>query len=57
MYDVVLPNGEIGEAGLYKPDRSAFSIKNAKPGACGDGYWGVYKVNFSWKRFGFFCCY
>lgn len=34
IYDVVLLIGEIGEVGYYKPDCSAFSIKNAKPGAC-----------------------
>lgn len=49
MYDVVLPNGEIGEAGYYKLSSSAFSIKNAKPGACGNDYWGVYKIAFHGK--------
>jgi hypothetical protein len=44
-YEVVLPNGEVGELGTYKFDNSVFSIKNAKP-VCGDAYWGKYKLDF-----------
>ena len=45
-YDVTLPGGQVGEKGYYKLDHSAFSIKNAVARACGDGYWGSYKLEF-----------
>lgn len=48
-YEVILPNGKIGEAGYYKLNKSMFSIKNAKPNACGDGYWGIYNLTFHGK--------
>jgi hypothetical protein len=44
-YDVVLPDGTIGENGNYKLDQSTFSIKNIK-GVCGAGYWGKYQLTF-----------
>jgi hypothetical protein len=44
-YDVVLPNGKIGEVGNYKLNGSVFLIKNMKT-VCGDGYWGSYKLTF-----------
>jgi hypothetical protein len=45
-YDVTLPGGQIGEKGYYKVDHSIFSIKNAIARACGDGYWGTYKMTW-----------
>jgi hypothetical protein len=44
-YDVVLPNGDIGERGFYELKDSLFSIKNAKD-VCGKGYWGKYNLTF-----------
>src|SRR5690242_2615414 len=43
-YDVYV-NGKAEERGFYKVKKSVFSIKNAKP-ACGENYWGKYKVDF-----------
>lgn len=45
-YDVVLPNGKIGENGNYKLNHSVFSIKNIKAHVCGNDYWGSYKLTF-----------
>lgn len=45
-YNVYLPGGQIGEKGNYKLNYSTFSIKNAVASACGDGYWGKYKLDF-----------
>ena len=45
-YNVVLPNGEIGESGNYKLNHSVFSIKNSKAHVCGNDYWGSYKLTF-----------
>ncbi len=45
-YDVVLPNGNIGERGNYKLEDSIFSIKNAKAYVCGADYWGKYQLTF-----------
>jgi len=45
-YDVVLPDGNIGERGNYKLKDSVFSIKNAKAYVCGADYWGRYKLTF-----------
>ena len=45
-YEVYLENGTIGERGYYKIDHSVFSIKNAVARACGDGYWGTYRIKF-----------
>ncbi len=45
-YNVYLPGGQIGETGYYKLHHSTFSIKNAVARACGDGYWGKYKLEF-----------
>ena len=44
-YDVLLPNGEIGERGFYKLKDSLFSLKNAKD-VCGKNYWGLYTLTF-----------
>jgi hypothetical protein len=44
-YDVVLPNGGIGEKGFYTFKDSLFSIRNAKD-VCGSGYWGKYNLTF-----------
>ena len=44
-YEVLLPNGKVGESGFYSLTDSVFKIKNAKP-VCGDGYWGTYKLRF-----------
>jgi hypothetical protein len=45
-YNVTLPNGKVGERGYYKLDHSTFSIKNAVARACGDNYWGTYKMTW-----------
>ena len=45
-YNVYLPGGQIGETGYYKLHHSTFSIKNAVARACGDDYWGNYKLEF-----------
>ena len=45
-YNIYLSGGQIGEKGYYKFDDSTFSIKNAVARACGDGYWGKYKLEF-----------
>jgi hypothetical protein len=44
-YDVILPNGKIGEVGNYKLNGSVFMIKNMKT-VCGYEYWGSYKLTF-----------
>lgn len=49
IYNVVLPNGEIGEVGNYKLDHSTFSIKNIKAHVCGNDYWGTYQLTFHGK--------
>jgi hypothetical protein len=48
-YDVTLPNGKVGERGYYKLDHSTFSIRNAVVRACGDNYWGTYKMSWHGK--------
>jgi hypothetical protein len=45
-YNVYQAGGQIGERGYYKLDHSIFSIKNAVAGACGDDYWGTYKLTW-----------
>ena len=45
-YKVTLSDGTVGESGYYKLVDSTFSIKNAVPRACGDNYWGTYKLTF-----------
>jgi hypothetical protein len=45
-YNVYLPGGQIGERGFYKFKHHVFSIRNAVAKACGDGYWGKYKLEF-----------
>jgi len=44
-YTVALPNGQIGERGIYSLKDSVFSIKNIKD-VCGKDYWGQYKLIF-----------
>jgi hypothetical protein len=45
-YKITLHDGTVGETGNYKLIDSVFSIKNAVPRACGDNYWGTYKLTF-----------
>ncbi len=45
-YNVYLPGGQVGETGYYKLKHHVFSIKNAVARACGDGYWGKYRLDF-----------
>ena len=45
-YNVYLPNGQVGERGYYQFKHHVFSIKNAVATACGEGYWGKYKLDF-----------
>ena len=45
-YSVYLLGGQIGEAGYYKLKRHVFYIKNAVARACGENYWGRYKLDF-----------
>ena len=45
-YNVYLPGGQIGERGYYKLKHHVFSVKNAVARACGDNYWGKYKLEF-----------
>ena len=45
-YEVYLGDGTIGERGYYKIEHSVFSIKNAVARACGDNYWGTYRIDF-----------
>jgi hypothetical protein len=44
-YTVALPDGQIGERGIYSLKDSVFSIKNIKD-VCGKDYWGQYKLTF-----------
>ena len=44
-YSIALPNGEIGERGMYILKDSIFSIKNIKD-VCGKDYWGKYNLTF-----------
>ena len=44
-YTVALPDGQIGENGIYFLQDSVFSIKNIKD-VCGKGYWGKYNLAF-----------
>ncbi len=44
-YSVTLPDGSIGENGIYLFKDPVFSIKNIKD-VCGKGYWGKYKLSF-----------
>ncbi len=44
-YTVALPDGQIGERGIYSLKDSVFSIKNIKD-VCGKDYWGIYKLTF-----------
>ena len=44
-YTVSLPNGQIGERGIYLLKDSVFSIKNIKD-VCGKDYWGKYNLTF-----------
>ncbi len=48
-YNVYLTNGEIGERGYYKLKHNIFSIKNAVARACGENYWGKYRLDFHGK--------
>jgi hypothetical protein len=45
-YDITLPNGQIGERGMYYLKDSTFFIKNIIDGACGKDYWGKYSLAF-----------
>jgi hypothetical protein len=44
-YTVALPDGQIGERGIYLLKDSVFSIKNIKD-VCGKAYWGKYHLSF-----------
>ena len=45
-YTIALPNGEIGERGMYFLKDSTFFIKNIIDNACGKDYWGKYNLTF-----------
>ena len=45
-YTIDLPNGDIGERGMYLLNDSIFSIKNTQDHACGKDYWGKYNLTF-----------
>lgn len=44
-YTITLPDGEVGERGIYALKDSTFSIKNIKD-VCGKDYWGIYRLTF-----------
>jgi hypothetical protein len=45
-YNITLPNGQIGERGMYYLKDSTFFIKNIADNACGKNYWGKYSLSF-----------
>ena len=45
-YTIALPNGQIGERGMYYLRDSTFFIKNIVDNACGKDYWGKYNLTF-----------
>ena len=45
-YTIALPNGEVGERGMYFLKDSIFFIKNIVDNACGKDYWGKYNLTF-----------